>query len=58
MTFRPFAALLIREFRDPTLKFIDLKGDGHADLLVTEDEALVWHASLTEFVCDVGGGAR
>jgi len=33
---------------DPNLKFIDLDGDGHADVLITEDDALVWHPSLAE----------
>lgn len=46
--FRPFAFRLNRDTRDPNLKFVDLDGDGHADVLVTEDEALVWHASLAE----------
>ena len=46
--FRPFTSHLNRDLRDPNLKFIDLDGDGHADLLITEDEAFVWHASLAE----------
>jgi hypothetical protein len=46
--FRPFPARLNRDFRDPNLKLIDLDGDGHADVLITEDEAFVWHASLAE----------
>ena len=46
--FRPFASRLNREFRDPNLKFVDLDGDGHVDVLVSEDDALVWHASLAE----------
>jgi RHS repeat-associated protein len=33
---------------DPNLRFVDLSGDGHADVLVTEDEALVWYPSLGE----------
>ena len=53
--FRPFAARLNRDSRDPNLRFIDLDGDGHADVLITEDEALVWHASLAE---DGFGSAR
>ncbi|ALN80702.1 SpvB/TcaC N-terminal domain-containing protein [Lysobacter antibioticus] len=47
-SFRPFVSRLNRDFRDPNLKFIDLDGDGHADVLVTEDDAFVWHASLAE----------
>ena len=46
--FRTFSARLNRDTRDPNLKFVDLNGDGHADVLITEDEALVWHESLAE----------
>ncbi|MDH5496076.1 MAG: hypothetical protein OEY12_01355 [Nitrospira sp.] len=46
--FRPFTAWLNRNMQDPNLKFVDLDGDGHADVLITEDEALVWHPSLAE----------
>jgi len=46
--FRPFTAHLNRDLRDPNLKFVDLDGDGHADVLITEDDAFVWHASLAE----------
>lgn len=44
--FRPFTSRLNRDIRDPNLRFIDLDGDGHADVLITEDDAFVWHASL------------
>ena len=30
------------------LRFVDLNGDGHADVQVAEDEGFSWHASLTE----------
>jgi RHS repeat-associated protein len=46
--FRPFTSRLNREMQDPNLKFIDLDGDGHADVLITEDDAFVWHPSLAE----------
>ncbi|MDU9050019.1 MAG: SpvB/TcaC N-terminal domain-containing protein [Candidatus Electrothrix sp. Rat3] len=46
--FRPFTSRLNRSSRDPNLKFVDLDGDGHADILITEDDALVWHPSLAE----------
>lgn len=46
--FRPFTSRLNRDFRDPNLKLVDLDGDGHADVLITEHDALVWHASLAE----------
>jgi RHS repeat-associated protein len=47
-TLRAFSARLNRNTRDPNLKFIDLDGDGHADVLITEDEAFTWHPSLGE----------
>lgn len=46
--FHPFASRLNRDMRDPNLKFVDVDGDGHADILITEDDALVWHTSLAE----------
>lgn len=46
--FRAFTAQLNRKLDDPNLKFIDLDGDGHADILITENDAFVWHASLAE----------
>lgn len=48
LPFRPFSAWLRRPPRDPNVRFVDLDGDGHADVLITEDDALVWHASLAE----------
>ncbi len=47
-SFRPFTSRPNYDFLDPNLKFIDLDGDGHADVLITENDALVWHASLAE----------
>jgi RHS repeat-associated protein len=46
--FRAFTSRLNRDSRDPNLRFIDLNGDGHADVLISEDQAFVWHASLAE----------
>jgi RHS repeat-associated protein len=46
--YRPFSARLNRDTRDPNLRFVDLDGDGHADVLITEDDAFVWHPSLAE----------
>jgi len=46
--FRPFSSCLSRDLSDPDLKFVDLDGDGRADVLITEDGAFVWHASLAE----------
>jgi RHS repeat-associated protein len=36
------------EWNDPNLRFIDIDGDGHADVLVTEDEVLTWRQSLAQ----------
>ena len=46
--FRPFTSRLNRDIHNPNLKFVDLDGDGHADVMITEDDAIVWHASLAE----------
>ena len=46
--FRTFISTLNRNTRDLNLRFVDLDGDGRADVLITEDAALVWHASLGE----------
>ncbi len=46
--FRPFNSHLNHDFRSPNLKFVDLDGDGDSDVLITEDDAFVWHASLAE----------
>ena len=47
-TFRPFSSRLNFDTRDSNLKFIDLDGDGHADVLITEHNAFAWHHSLAE----------
>ncbi len=46
--FIPFKSLPILDWDNPNLKFIDLDGDGHSDILITEDECFVWHCSLAE----------
>lgn len=46
--FRPFTSIPNISWRDPNLKFIDLTGDGHADVLITENEVFTWHPSLAE----------
>ncbi len=47
-SFRPFTSHLNRDTHDPNLKFVDLDGDGHADILISEDDAFAWHTSLGE----------
>ncbi|WP_211441355.1 SpvB/TcaC N-terminal domain-containing protein [Collimonas humicola] len=44
--FRAFLSLPVRDWKDPNLRFVDLTGDGIADILVTEEAAISWHPSL------------
>jgi hypothetical protein len=46
--FFPFTSLPIIDWGDPNLRFVDLTGDGHADILITEDEVFTWYPSLAE----------
>jgi hypothetical protein len=46
--FTPFDSLPNVAWNDPNLKFLDLTGDGHADIMITEDEVFTWHPSLAE----------
>lgn len=43
--FTPFLSSPHIAWDDPNLKFIDLDGDGHADILISEDDVFVWHQS-------------
>jgi RHS repeat-associated protein len=45
---RAFDSVPSVDWRDPNLRFVDLTGDGHADVLVTEDQVLTWYPSLAE----------
>ncbi len=47
-SFRPFTSRPTVSSDDPNLRFIDLDGDGHADLLVTTDRVFTWYPSLAE----------
>ena len=46
--FTPFVSLPNIDWNDPNLKFVDLTGDGHADILITEHDVFTWHRSLAE----------
>jgi hypothetical protein len=46
--FTSFGSLPVLDWGDPDLKFVDLTGDGHADILISEDDALCWYPSLAE----------
>jgi RHS repeat-associated protein len=47
-SFIPFRSAPNVRWQDPNLRFVDLTGDGHADILITEDDALTWYPSLAE----------
>jgi RHS repeat-associated protein len=46
--FRPFTSWPDLDTHNPDLRFVDLTGDGHADILITEAEVLTWYPSLAE----------
>ena len=46
--FRNFRFIPNVAWNDPNLKFIDLTGDGHADVLISEDQVFTWYPSLAE----------
>ncbi|MBN2386310.1 MAG: hypothetical protein JXB85_04765 [Anaerolineales bacterium] len=56
--FVPFRSLPNTNFQDPNLRFVDLTGDGHADILITEDESFTWYASLAEAGFEQAGEVR
>ncbi len=47
-TFRTFRKLPNVRWDEPNLRFVDLDGDGHADILITENDVFTWYPSLAE----------
>lgn len=46
--FAPFESIPNVNWNDPNLRLVDLTGDGHADILITENEVFTWYQSLAE----------
>jgi RHS repeat-associated protein len=46
--FRAFRQLPNIRWDEPNLRFVDLDGNGHADVLITEQDVFTWHPSLAE----------
>src|ERR1700677_3046486 len=51
--FRALATTANVDWASPNLRFVDLNGDGLADVLITADDALSWH----EWILDTGFAA-
>jgi RHS repeat-associated protein len=47
-SFRPLPSAPNIDWNDPNLRFVDLDGDGHADVLITENDVFTWFPSLAE----------
>src|SRR5262249_15305817 len=52
--FHPFMSWPNLDSRAPDLRFVDITGDGLADILITEGDALTWYPSLAEQGFDRG----
>ncbi|MGE5465525.1 MAG: SpvB/TcaC N-terminal domain-containing protein, partial [Syntrophothermus sp.] len=46
--FTTFTSLPKIDWNNPNLKFVDLTGDGHADIIITENDVFTWYESLAE----------
>lgn len=47
-TLRAFRTVPNIAWDNPNLRFVDVNGDGHADVLITEHQAITWYPSLAE----------
>jgi RHS repeat-associated protein len=45
--FRAFATVPVIDWDDPNLRFLDLDGNGYADVVLTEADTLIWYPSLS-----------
>lgn len=54
--FVPFESVPSIAVGDPNVRFVDLTGDGHADILISEDNVFIWYPSLAE--AGFGAGMR
>jgi RHS repeat-associated protein len=43
--FKPFLTHPNISTKDPNLRFVDITGDGHADILISEDTVFTWYTS-------------
>ena len=46
--FRPFQCIPNLPWSDSSLKFVDLTGDGHSDVLLADEDSFTWYPSLAE----------
>lgn len=44
-SFRPFKSIPNIDWNDPNLKFVDIDGDGHPDILISQLNVFVWYHS-------------
>ncbi|KAI9776501.1 MAG: hypothetical protein M1839_009535 [Geoglossum umbratile] len=54
--FQPFGSWPVIDLNDPNLRYIDLTGDGKADMLISYDDVFVWYESLGESGFAPSGG--